>query len=72
MFSFVYQSPKACKEVDLLTCGFLQLVPPTMTLFTIRTHLWKGPGNDVLLHYKANGRKRMSLVAAPKRKSGVP
>jgi WD repeat-containing protein 48 len=53
-------------------CDFPQPVPPTMTLFTIRTHLWKGPGNDVLLHYKANGKKRMSLVATPKRKSGVP
>jgi WD repeat-containing protein 48 len=35
-----------------------QLVPPTMTLATIRTHIWK-TGGDVLLYYKANGRKRI-------------
>jgi len=33
-----------------------QIVPPDMTLATIRSHLWKG-GGDVLLYYKANGRK---------------
>ena len=27
-----------------------------MSLATIRTHVWKG-GNDVVLYYKANGRK---------------
>lgn len=27
-----------------------------MTLATLRTHVWKG-GNDIVLHYKANGRK---------------
>ncbi|KAJ6440794.1 WD repeat protein [Purpureocillium lavendulum] len=33
-----------------------QLLDPTMSLATIRTHVWKG-GNDVVLYYKANGRK---------------
>jgi WD repeat-containing protein 48 len=33
-----------------------QIVPPTMTLATIRTHVWRG-GGDVLMYYKANGRK---------------
>jgi len=35
-----------------------QLVPPTMTLATIRAHIWKS-GGDVLLTYKANGRKKI-------------
>jgi WD repeat-containing protein 48 len=29
-----------------------------MTLATIRTHVWRG-GGDVLLFYKANGRKQI-------------
>ncbi|KAI0426993.1 WD repeat-containing protein [Xylaria sp. FL1042] len=33
-----------------------QLLPNTMSLATLRTHVWKG-GNDVVLYYKANGRK---------------
>jgi WD repeat-containing protein 48 len=35
-----------------------QLIPPRMTLATIRTHIWRG-GGDVLLHYKANGKKKI-------------
>jgi WD repeat-containing protein 48 len=34
----------------------LQMVPPTMTLATIRSHIWRG-GGDVILYFKANGRK---------------
>ena len=33
-----------------------QLIPVTMTLASIRAHVWRG-GGDVLLHYKANGHK---------------
>ena len=33
-----------------------QLLNTTMSLATLRTHVWKG-GNDIILHYKANGRK---------------
>lgn len=29
-----------------------------MSLATLRAHVWKG-GNDVVLHYKANGRKEL-------------
>jgi len=29
-----------------------------MSLATLRAHIWKG-GNDVVLHYKANGRKEL-------------
>lgn len=35
-----------------------QLLPITMSLATLRAHVWKG-GNDVVLHYKANGRKEL-------------
>jgi WD repeat-containing protein 48 len=31
-----------------------------MTLATLRTHVWRG-GNDVVLHYKANGRKDIPM-----------
>lgn len=48
---------------------FLQLLHPTMNLATLRTHVWKG-GSDIMLYYKANGRKeilplRTSSDAAP-------
>lgn len=37
-----------------------------MTLATLRAHIWKG-GNDVQLHYKANGRKEIKEIKeAPK------
>ena len=29
-----------------------------MSLATLRTHVWKG-GNDVVLHYKSNGRREL-------------
>ncbi|QDS74180.1 hypothetical protein FKW77_001939 [Venturia effusa] len=37
-----------------------RIIPPTMTLATIRAHIWRG-GGDVLLFYKANGRKEIKL-----------
>lgn len=37
-----------------------QLLPITMTLATLRAHVWKG-GNDIVLHYKANGRKEIPI-----------
>lgn len=40
-----------------------QLLPPKMTLASIRTHVWRS-GGDVVLHYKANGRK--AILHAPK------
>lgn len=39
-----------------------QLIPPKMTLATIRTHIWRG-GGDVLLHYKSNGRRKILYSA---------
>ncbi|KAI0595788.1 WD domain-containing protein [Biscogniauxia sp. FL1348] len=35
-----------------------QLLPNTMSLATLRAHIWKG-GNDVVLYYKANGKKEI-------------
>ncbi|KAK3997046.1 WD repeat-containing protein 48 [Cladorrhinum sp. PSN332] len=37
-----------------------QLLPNKMTLATLRTHVWRG-GNDIVLHYKANGRKEIPI-----------
>lgn len=36
----------------------VQLISPTMTLASIRAHIWRG-GGDVVLYYKANGRKEI-------------
>lgn len=38
-----------------------QLISPTMTLASIRAHIWRG-GGDVVLFYKANGRKEIKHV----------
>ncbi|GAB7343174.1 hypothetical protein MBLNU457_1244t1 [Dothideomycetes sp. NU457] len=40
-----------------------QLVPPRMTLATMRTQVWRS-GGDIVLYYKANGKKQI-LHAAP-------
>ncbi|OLN86185.1 UBP9-binding protein [Colletotrichum chlorophyti] len=45
-----------------------QLLPITMTLATLRAHIWKG-GNDVQLYYKANGRKE---IPNPPPKAATP
>ncbi|KAL2146121.1 hypothetical protein VTI28DRAFT_5214 [Corynascus sepedonium] len=37
-----------------------QLLPIKMTLAALRTHVWRG-GNDIILHYKANGRKEIPM-----------
>lgn len=36
-----------------------------MSLATLRAHIWKG-GNDVVLYYKANGRKDIPKELPPK------
>ena len=40
--------------LELLCQG--QVVPPSMTLATLRAYVWK-TGGDVLLYYRSNGRK---------------
>jgi WD repeat-containing protein 48 len=42
----------------------LQLLPITMSLATLRAHVWKG-GNDIVLYYKANGRKEIPIPPPP-------
>lgn len=49
--------------LELLCNG--QVVPPTMTLATIRAHVWRG-GGDVLLYYRANGRKKIGYANVEK------
>ncbi|KAI1178170.1 WD repeat-containing protein [Nemania sp. FL0916] len=51
--------PKALKPEEYLElyCND-RLLDNTMTLATLRAHVWKG-GNDVVLYYKANGRKEI-------------
>ncbi|KAF7591225.1 hypothetical protein BBP40_001830 [Aspergillus hancockii] len=36
------------------------LLPPNMTLATIRTHIWRS-GGDMVLYYKANGKKEIRM-----------
>jgi WD repeat-containing protein 48 len=42
-----------------------------MTLASIRAHVWRG-GGDVLLLYKANGRKEIRHAPYPGPQSGAP
>jgi hypothetical protein len=55
----VYCSSKQSQSGPQLTTA--QLVSPTMTLATIRAHIWRG-GGDVVLYYKANGKKDIKHV----------
>lgn len=41
-----------------------QLLPVNMTLATLRAYIWKG-GNDVVLYYKANGKKAIPQAPTP-------
>lgn len=41
-----------------------QLLDPSMSLATLRTHIWKG-GNDIALYYKTNGRKELRPLPPP-------
>jgi WD repeat-containing protein 48 len=56
--------PNALKPEEYLELYCQEkIIPPTMTLATIRAHVWRG-GGDVLLHYKANGRKQIKHAPA--------
>ncbi len=48
-----------------------QLLEPTLTLATLRTHIWKG-GNDIVLYYKTNGRKVLRPLPAPEPEQPEP
>ncbi|RCI12620.1 hypothetical protein L249_0317 [Ophiocordyceps polyrhachis-furcata BCC 54312] len=50
-----------------------QLLSPTMSLTTIRAHVWKG-GNDIIMYYKSTGRKPVGQprpTSLPAEKSGA-
>ena len=36
-----------------------QLLPPRMTLAWMKSHVWKGGSGEMVIYYKANGRKRI-------------
>ncbi|KAI0518563.1 WD repeat-containing protein [Xylaria bambusicola] len=56
--------PNALKPEEYLELYcYDQLLPNTMSLATLRAHVWKG-GNDIVLYYKANGRKEIPKVQA--------
>ncbi|KAH7311706.1 WD repeat protein [Stachybotrys elegans] len=59
------EDPDALRPEDYLElyCND-QLLSNTMSLATLRTHVWKG-GNDIVLHYKANGRKVIQPLEQP-------
>ncbi|KOS18462.1 UBP9-binding protein bun107 [Escovopsis weberi] len=53
------EDPKALKAEEYLELYcYDEMLNPTMSLATLRTHIWKG-GNDVVLYYRANGRKEI-------------
>ncbi|KAM0256513.1 hypothetical protein ACHAQJ_004924 [Trichoderma viride] len=58
------EDPNALKPEEYLElyCND-QLLHPTMNLATLRTHVWKG-GSDIMLYYKANGRKEILPLRA--------
>ncbi|KAF7194853.1 hypothetical protein HII31_03813 [Pseudocercospora fuligena] len=61
------ERPKAEEYLELWCQD--QLIPPTMTLASMRTHMWRG-GQDVVLHYRANGKK--PILHAPLANSAIP
>ena len=46
---------------SLIQC---QKLPITMSLATLRAHVWKG-GADVMLYYKSNGKKPIAYQKTP-------
>jgi len=42
-----------------------------MTLATIRSHLWRG-GGDIILYYKANGKKEILHAPQQQQSPGIP
>lgn len=73
--SFYMSSPSEI-VIGALTDIMIQKLPVTMTLATLRAHVWKG-GNDVLLYYKSNGKKSFEVKktvpeAVPANEEGVP
>lgn len=49
----------------------MQLVPINMTLATIKTHIWR-TGGDMILFYKANGKKVIRPPVTEQEATGAP
>ncbi|TAQ85557.1 hypothetical protein B7494_g6106 [Chlorociboria aeruginascens] len=57
--------PNALKPEEFLELYcYEQKLPITMTLATLRAHVWKG-GADVMLYYKSNGRRSIPYEKKP-------
>lgn len=52
----LYTLPHFTHVIPFLTQH--QPIDPNMTLASMRAHIWRG-GGDVILHYKANGKKEL-------------
>lgn len=52
------------ESMSRLLADSLQKLPITLTLATLRAHIWKG-GSDIMLYYKANGRKEIKKAPPP-------
>ncbi|TVY15335.1 UBP9-binding protein [Lachnellula arida] len=64
--------PDALKPEEYLELYcYDQKLPITMSLATLRAHVWKG-GADVMLYYKSNGRKQISQVKPPESSTESP
>ncbi|TVY23404.1 UBP9-binding protein [Lachnellula hyalina] len=64
--------PDALKPEEYLELYcYDQKLPITMSLATLRAHVWKG-GADVMLYYKSNGRKQISQVTPPEPSTESP
>ncbi|KAH6711116.1 WD repeat protein-like protein [Leptodontidium sp. 2 PMI_412] len=63
--------PNALKPEEYLELYcYDQKLPITMSLATLRAHVWKG-GADVMLYYKSNGRKTIAYEKPPESTSGA-
>lgn len=61
---YCYDQVNISPSILELSLMYLQKLPTTMTLATLRAHVWKG-GADVMLYYKANGRKELKIQKEP-------
>ncbi|RAH44423.1 Pkinase-domain-containing protein [Aspergillus brunneoviolaceus CBS 621.78] len=59
-------NPMKAEEYLELYCQRMP-IPPNMTLATIRAHIWRSSG-DMVLYYKANGKKEIRMPAPEEEK----
>jgi len=65
-----HPDPNALKPEEYLELYcYDQKLPITMSLATLRAHVWKG-GADVMLYYKSNGRKPIKYEKRPESLTG--